>query len=48
VTPNCWGLVATIDRERLAGAARVVKDLAGVGALRPGLDPERPATFSGC
>jgi hypothetical protein len=39
--PELRELVATIDRERLTGAARVVEDLAGAGALRHGLDPER-------
>ncbi|HYN19207.1 MAG TPA: helix-turn-helix domain-containing protein [Actinomycetes bacterium] len=39
--PELRELVATIDRERLAGATGIVANLAGHGALREGLDPER-------
>jgi AcrR family transcriptional regulator len=39
--PELRELVATIDRERLAGAAGFVANLAEQGALRDGLDPER-------
>jgi hypothetical protein len=39
--PELRELVATIDQERLTGAARVVDDLAAAGALRHGLDPGR-------
>lgn len=35
------GFVATTDRERRFGSRRFVGDLAGAGALRPGLTPER-------
>jgi hypothetical protein len=34
-------VLATLDRERLAGATRVVGQLAERGALRDGLDPEQ-------
>ena len=39
--PELRELLATLERERLAGADRVVGQLAAAGALRDGLDPER-------
>ncbi len=33
--------MATLDRERLTGATGIIGQLAGSGALRDGLDPER-------
>jgi AcrR family transcriptional regulator len=39
--PELRELLATVDRERLAGATRVVGQLVELGALRDGLDPER-------
>jgi AcrR family transcriptional regulator len=39
--PELRELLATLDRERLAGATRVIGQLAELGALRDGLDPER-------
>jgi hypothetical protein len=39
--PELRELLATLERERLAGAARAVGQLAAAGALRDGLDPER-------
>jgi AcrR family transcriptional regulator len=39
--PELRELLAALERERLAGADRVVGQLAAVGALRDGLDPEQ-------
>jgi hypothetical protein len=39
--PELRELLATLERERLVGADRVVGQLAAAGALRDGLDPER-------
>jgi hypothetical protein len=38
--PELRELLATLERERLAGADRVVGQLAAASALRDGLDPE--------
>jgi AcrR family transcriptional regulator len=39
--PDLDAFVATVDAERLTGATFAVRDWAGRGWLRPGLDPDR-------